>query len=230
MSAQAVAVPVAGAPGTSRRFEPGAIGSDGELIACTICDALHRVGPIPRRGRLRCSRCSATLLRDPGGSIDSILASSLAMAILLVSSVFFPFLQVSASGLRSAASLLDTALAFSGGITAPLTLALFLLIVIIPVLRAALLYYALLPLRLDLRALPYAQRAFRLASELRPWSMAEVFIIGVIVALVKIGGMADVMLGPAFWELTLIVGVVALEASSLCEKTIWRILEATSGS
>ena len=89
MSAPAVAACSTSARGTSRRFEPGAIGSDGELIACTICDALHRVEPIPRGARLRCKRCRATLLRDPSRSIDSILASALAVAILLVSSMFF---------------------------------------------------------------------------------------------------------------------------------------------
>jgi paraquat-inducible protein A len=52
----------------------------------------------------------------------------------------------------------------------------------------------------------------------------------VVVALVKIGGMASVVLGPAFWELTLIVAVVALEASSLCEKTVWRTLETAARS
>jgi paraquat-inducible protein A len=57
------------------------------------------------------------------------------------------------------------------------------------------------------------------------WSMAEVFIIGVVVALVKIGGMATVSFGPAFWELSIIAVIVALEAASLSEQTIWRMLE-----
>jgi paraquat-inducible protein A len=55
--------------------------------------------------------------------------------------------------------------------------------------------------------------------------MAEVFIVGVAVALVKIGGMATVSLGPAFWELSIIVLIVALEIGSLSEKTVWRMLE-----
>ena len=91
--------------------------------------------------------------------------------------------------------------------------------------RAALLFYALLPLRLGLRPLPETRRAFYWASKIKPWSMAEIFIVGVAVALVKIGGMASVSLGPAFWELTIIAVIVALETASLSEKTIWRMLE-----
>jgi hypothetical protein len=37
--------------------------------------------------------------------------------------------------------------------------------------------------------------------------------------------MATVSFGPAFWELSIIAVIVALEAASLSEQTIWRMLE-----
>ncbi|MCB1354264.1 MAG: paraquat-inducible protein A [Rhodobacteraceae bacterium] len=201
-----------------------------EIIACTVCDALHEVKEIPEGGRLRCTRCGATLLRSPGKALDRILASSFAMVILVLSALFFPFLQISASGLSSATTLLQTAFAFDSGFTAPLAFVLILLIIVLPVTRAVALAYALLPLRLGLRLLPGTKAAFRLAGHLRPWSMAEVFMVGCVVALVKIGGLARVGLGPAFWELALIVMIVALEASTFCEKTIWRMIDQKSRS
>lgn len=215
------------APPVSARADihPTAAAPADELIACTICDALHRLSEVPEGGRLRCRRCGAVLIRSEHGSLDAILGSAFAMVVLVGSAVFMPFLQISVRGFQSSASLIDTAFAFTGGITAPLTVAVMLLIVIIPIARATLLAYALLPLRLGLRLLPEARRAFLWASRLRPWSMAEIFIVGVAVALVKIGGMATVSLGPAFWELTIIALIVALETASLSEKTIWRMLE-----
>jgi paraquat-inducible protein A len=196
-----------------------------EFIACTVCDALHRLGEVPEGGRLRCRRCGSVLLRSEHGTLDSILGSALAMVVLVGSAVFLPFLEISARGFKSSATLLDTALAFTGGATTPLSVALVLLIVVIPIARATLLAYALVPLRLGLTLLPGARRAFYWTGLLRPWSMAEVFIVGVVVALVKIGGMATVALGPAFWELSIIALIVALEAASLSEKTVWRMLE-----
>ncbi len=212
---------LAGAPEAA---EPRAAAAD-ELIACTVCDALHRLGDVPEGGRLRCRRCGSLLLRSEHGSLDSMLGSAFAMMVLVGSAVFLPFLQISARGFRSEATLLDTALAFSGGITTPLTALLVLLIVVIPIARAVLITYALLPLRLGLQLLPRARGAFYWSERLRPWSMAEVFIVGVVVALVKIGGMATVTFGPAFWQLSIIALVVALEAASLSEKTVWRMLE-----
>ncbi len=201
-----------------------------ELIACTICDALHRVAPIPAGGRLRCVQCGTTLLRADVKALDAILASAAAMAILVISAVFFPFLRISASGFSSSARLTDTARAFAEGLTAPLAVALILVIVVVPVVRAIALFYALLPIRLGRKPVRGARKAFRLACELRPWSMAEIFIVGVAVALVKVGGMATVSFGPAFWELTLVVLIVVLESSSFCEKSLWRIIDQRSKS
>ena len=78
--------------------------------------------------------------------------------------VFLPFLEISARGFRSKATLLDTALAFSGGITTPLTAVLALLIVVIPISRAVLISYALLPLRLGLRLLLRPRRGLLLVG------------------------------------------------------------------
>jgi paraquat-inducible protein A len=205
-------------------------GSPDELLACTVCDTLHSVRPIPEGGRLVCRRCHNVLLRSPGSNLDRILGGAFATVVLVISALFFPFLQLSAKGLKSNASLFDTVRAYDQGITAPLSVALVMLIVVLPVVRATALAYALLPLRLGRRLLPGTREAFHLACELRPWSMAEVFMVGVVVALVKIGGMATVSFGIGFWEMLLIVLIVILEGTSMCEKTLWRMIDLKSTS
>ena len=200
-------------------------GAPDELIACTVCDTLHTVPPIPANGRLTCRRCGNVLLLDPGTILDKILGGAFGTVVLVVSALFFPFLQLDAKGFKSAASLVDTARAYRDGATAPLAIALILLIVVLPVVRASALGYALLPMRLGRRLLPGTRAAFHLATELRPWSMAEVFIVGVVVALVKIGGMAKVSLGAGFWEMLLIVLIVILEGTTMNENTIWRMID-----
>jgi hypothetical protein len=42
---------------------------------------------------------------------------------------------------------------------------------------------------------------------------------------VKIGGMASVQFGTGFWEMLLIVLIVILEGTSMCEKTLWRLID-----
>jgi paraquat-inducible protein A len=199
----------------------------GELIACPVCDALHRSVEVPPGGRLRCRRCNTVLMTNRQGAMDRTLAAAFASVILMTGAIFFPFLELDAVGLHRSASVLDAALAFSSGLMVPLALAVGLLIIVIPVLRALLLGYTILPLRLGRPPLPAATAAFRLASRLKPWSMAEIFIIGVVVALVKVAGMASITLGPAFWAMAALVLLVVYEATSLCERSLWQTLERT---
>lgn len=197
----------------------------GELIACPTCDLLHGAVAVPRGGRLRCRRCGTVLLTGRPGVVDRALAAAVASVVLMLGAVFFPFLDLSVAGLTRSASVLDAALAFSGPLMVPLALATALLIVVIPILRASALGYTLLPLRLGRAPAPGAARAFRLATALKPWAMAEIFILGVVVALVKVGGMASITLGPAFWAMASLVLLVVYEGASLCERTIWLMLE-----
>ena len=201
-----------------------------ELLACPTCDMLHRVAPVPQGGRLRCRRCRATLLTNRRGAIDRTLASAFASVILMAAAIFFPFLELSIAGLHKNASLLDAAMAYSHGLMAPLSVATTLLIIVLPVIRASALGYTLLPLRFGRPAAAGAARAFRVAERLKPWAMSEVFLIGVVVALVKVGGMASIDLGPAFWAMAGLVLLVVLESSSLDEWSIWQILERSRPS
>jgi paraquat-inducible protein A len=164
-------------------------------------------------------------MTNRAGAFDRTLAGAFASLILMASAIFFPFLELSVVGLRHRASLLDAILAFSSGLALPLSLATALLIVIIPLIRAIALAYTILPLRMGRTPAPSAERAFRLAAHLRPWSMAEVFIIGAAVALVKVSGMASVSLGTGFWAMAFLVVVVIYEGTSLCERTVWQTLE-----
>jgi paraquat-inducible protein A len=196
-----------------------------DQLACPTCDMLHAGGPLPPGGRLRCSRCGTVLMTNRAGAIDRALAAAFASVVLIAAAISLPFIELSVLGLHRRASLLDAALAFSDCIAVPLSVALVLLIAVVPLTRAAALAYTLLPLRLGRPPAPGAAHVFRAAAQLRPWAMAEVFLIGVVVALVKIGGIASVAVGPAFWAMAALVLLVVHEGTSFCEWTVWQMLD-----
>lgn len=195
------------------------------LIACPVCDFLQRQADPPVDGRVSCARCGELLMTNRRGALQRTLAASVASLILMVAAVTFPFLEMSIAGLSSTASVIEVALAFQGGLVTALSVATLLLIVVIPLLRAAALTYVLLPLIRGRPPAHRAERAFRLARELKPWAMAEVFVVGVAVALVKIAGMATIALGPAFWALSGVVVLVIYEGTGMSEWTVWRAIE-----
>ncbi len=73
----------------------------------------------------------------------------------------------------------------------------------------------------------HAAAAFRLSSSLRPWSMAEIFVVGTAVALVKVADIARVGLGPAFWAFALMVCVIALKDTLTSDWTLWTEIDPT---
>ena len=195
-----------------------------DLIACPRCDALYHAVVPPSGERTVCPRCETVLITPREGSYTSIVLLSATMLILLVSGTFLPFLQVEVAGLSNSASIFDAALAFSGSM-APLAVAVAALILGVPLLRMVLLIYVVGPLAAGRPPLPRATTAFRLSEDLRPWSMAEIFIIGVAVALTKVADLASVHLGAAFWMFAALVLVVVAQDQTMCRWSIWKSLE-----
>jgi paraquat-inducible protein A len=198
------------------------------LVACPQCDLLNREPEIADGTRARCARCGTVLLQPKAGAAATIVALAMGALVLMVVAISFPFLAIDASGLHSEASVLDAALSFAqaSGQMAPLSVIVAALIVVLPVTRLVALIYALWPLALGHRTRPHAAAAFRMAMRLRPWAMAEIFIIGVAVALVKVASLAHVGLGPSFWAFVGLVVLVAAKDTVLCERSLWRALEA----
>ncbi|MBY6121470.1 paraquat-inducible protein A [Mameliella alba] len=197
------------------------------LIACPTCDTLHVEPNVPTNHAACCRRCGRVLAAPRENAVRNVLALAVTSTILMTGAVFFPFIELQAAGLHNRASVLDAAMAFSQGIMAPLAIAVAFLIILIPTARLVAIIYTLLPLVQKRQPYRFAAHAFRLAERLRPWSMAEIFVLGVAVALVKVAGLATVSLGPAFWAFAVLVVVNVLQDNTMCRYTIWKSLETT---
>jgi len=196
-----------------------------DLIVCPQCDAAYRLKR-PRNGeRAVCQRCHKVLIAPRKNAGLHIIAVALAVLFLIVGAAVFPFLTIDAAGTRNAVSILDAALAFSGGPLLFLSLATAGLIILIPLARVLLTLYVLIPVVLDRPPARHAISAFRLSEALRPWSMAEIFAIGCAVALVKVADLANVGFGPAFWMFGLLVVLVIAQDSFMCKWSVWHALE-----
>lgn len=195
------------------------------LIACPNCDALHVEEDLAAGETAACIRCGTVLAKPREGAFAQLIALAFTSMVLLVGAVFFPFLEVSTMGFGNASSLFDVALAFADGVLLPLVLAVLAMIIGLPILRSFLLLYTLIPLAQGRPPHRHAARAFRWSELLRPWSMAEIFVIGTAVALVKVAGLATVHLGPAFWAFAALIVVNLASRAFMCQTSIWDAIE-----
>lgn len=196
-----------------------------DLVACPQCDTLHHATTLPVNARAHCKRCGIVLMTSQPTAMARILSLALTAFIMMIAAVSFPFLTLDAGGLHNATSVIDAVLAFNDGYAFPLAVAVAFFIVVIPLIRLGALIYALGPLVREQRPRSGARKAFGLAERLRPWSMAEIFIVGVTVALIKVAGMAAVTIGPAFWAFAGVVVITVLKDQLICRYSIWEALD-----
>ncbi len=192
----------------------------GALVACHDCDLLQREPRVPEGGSAHCPRCDAELWRHRPDSLERTLALTVAGVVLFAVANAFPFLGFDMQGQGTTTTLSSGVVSlFQQGRPAVASLVL-LTTIVAPVLQLSMLLYVLVPLRLGRRA-PYVIPVFRWLEHVRPWSMMEVFLIGILVSLVKLADMAEIELGLSLWAFGLLIPVLAGALASLDEREVW---------
>lgn len=216
--------PVGGAGGaTPEGF--GLMQEAEERIACLACDLVVTVGPLHGGERATCPRCGHLLAARTPDSLTRSLAFALSAGMLLVMANSFPFLALEAEGLERVMTLPRSALELYREGYGTIAVLVFGSIVAIPALILVTLLALLVPLR---RRQPAAWlvAAGRVLFRLSPWSMVEVFVIGVLVSLVKIGALAAVVLGISFWAYVAFAICFTATLASLDRLEMWDEIEA----
>ena len=170
----------------------------GALTACHECDLLQREPTLPPGGVARCPRCNAVLFRDIPDSVDRGLAFTLGAAFLFIISNVFPIVGLEAAGIRSVTSLYGAVEMIWKNDMEGVAALVFITTILIPAVQLSLMLYVLLPLKLGQVPQGLAP-ILRVLQSVRPWSMTQVFILGVLVALVKLVHLAHVVPGIALW-------------------------------
>lgn len=196
-------------------------------IGCLECDLLVSLAPLAPRERAKCPRCGHLLTTHSPDGVTRSLAFALASAVLLALALSFPFLSLQASGLEQVMTLPRSAWELWQGGYPPIAVLVMGPIIAIPAMMIATLVALLVPLSRGMPA-SWLVPAGRLLFFLNPWSMVEVFVIGVIVSLVKIGSMATVILGISFWAYVAFALCFTAALTNLDRFQLWQRIEELS--
>jgi paraquat-inducible protein A len=195
-----------------------------QRTACIECDLLVEIDDLQPDHRASCPRCGHVITSHANDPLTRSLAFAIAAAVLLVMANTFPFLSLKASGLEKVMTLPGSAVELYNDGYATLAVLVLGPIVGIPAVMLLTIVALLVPLR---RSLPvrWLVSAGRFLFLLSPWSMAEVFVIGVLVSLIKIGAMATVVIGVSFWAYLGFAICFTASLSSLDRHSLWRRIE-----
>lgn len=194
------------------------------LVACHDCDLLLHLGRLAEGATATCTRCGGVLRRRRRNPIERTLALAFAAAVLFAVAQTFPFLAFEMQGQLTQTTLMTGVVDLARQGLPEVAALVLVTTVLAPLLQIALLVYVLLPIHLG--RLPWRMApAFRLLRRVQPWSMMEVFLVGILVAVTKLVGMADVVPGLALWAFALLIVVLAGAMASLDPEAVWERLE-----
>ena len=197
-------------------------------MACHDCDALYSAPIVLEGHRVFCERCGATLYSRRRNSIARATAFALAAAVFFVVANLFPFMTLKADYRESFMVLAQSVsgLELEGYAYSVLAAAVGVFTLGAPTLIIGGLLYLLIPLRAGYR-LPWAAPLCRSVMEARRWNMVEVYLLGVLVSLLKLGKLATLTLGTSFWAYLGLIVSLAMAVNSIDFRELWARLETT---
>lgn len=197
------------------------------LIACHECDLLHRIHPLHYGERAKCSRCGAALYAKKRDSFEHTIILALASLIFFAVANIFPFMTFELNG-RVQESLLSTGIKefFEREMWA-LGILVLCASILFPALKILGLLYVLVPLEYHRRPW-HAALVFRMVEQCRTWAMMDVYLLGVIVAVVKLSDLANLVPGVAIYSFVALILTLAAADSALDTHAVWEKMEKTS--
>ncbi|WP_024695074.1 paraquat-inducible protein A [Pseudomonas syringae] len=182
------------------------------LIICEHCDSLYEAQPLKPGEVAYCLRCRAVLGRGRHTSIEQLLALTIAAAILFIFANIFPVISINMKGLTNEVTLWESVEALAQGRITIIALVAGLSIIFAPLLQITLLFWVLLHANSGVVA-PGFKTCMRALEHLRPWSMLEVCMLGILVAIIKLSGMLDVHPGVGLWAMAMLMVLILLIAN-----------------
>lgn len=191
-----------------------------DLIFCHDCDQLQRLPATQASSRIRCVRCGGSLRAPTAQHFTVPLALAISAAFLLLLTHTFPLLDFTLQGRREVTYLLDGIWTMTRQGQPVLALIVALTTVVIPVLQVSLLLQIYLPLARG-RQPAHLELSLRMLQALLPWSMLEIFMLGVLIATVKLAEQATIVPGAGAWALGALIFVLAGANTKVHPEQLW---------
>ena len=199
------------------------------LVACHECAAIYRRTPIPERASAHCLRCGALLYRQIADTLNRTLALNLAALMLWIMANLYPFLGLQVAGVYQENLLLTGGWALYEYGMGELGLVVFLTSVIFPLINIVGMLYLLLGVTMGFVP-SQTGRVFQAIKLLEPWSLISVFMLGTLIAIVKLQDLAQVVPGFSLAAFTALLIVYAMARSSFDATTFWQRIEHLRGT
>lgn len=200
--------------------------ASGSLVPCRVCSLVSRRLDESASVELACPRCGASLSQRKTKSLSTTWALVLAAYVLYVPANTLPVLNIVSFGRGDAATILDGVqeLAASGlwGIAALV----FVASIVIPLFKLLTLTYLLVSVHTRAQWFPRNRTVlYRVIGMIGHWSMVDVFMVSILVALIQFQKIATIEAGTGIICFAAVVILTLLATRSFDPRLVWDSLE-----
>ncbi|WP_346837732.1 paraquat-inducible protein A [Microbulbifer sp. SAOS-129_SWC] len=190
-------------------------------MSCCLC--CHQLVAMPADGAPRhCPRCGARVHTRIDGSLMVTWALTITGALLLLPSNMLPVMTVIYLGSGEPSTIIGGVIQLYQAGLWGIALLVFVASIVVPVMKLVGLTVMLVQIQLRLPLVPRrAMKLYRVVSGIGRWSLLDLCMISILVALVDMGAVAQVRAGPGSTAFASVVVVTMMAARSFDPRLIW---------
>ncbi len=192
------------------------------MIGCHVCELLVRAPVGNHDVNLRCPRCGAHLHARKPNSIARTWALVIAAIICYIPANVLPIMTVTSLGKAQSDTILSGVIYLLLHGMWPLALVVFVASVLVPMLKLVILIYLLISVQRRSAWRPRDRtRLYRFTEAVGRWSMVDIYVVTILVALVHLGNLASIQAeaGAAFFGAVVVITMFA--AMAFDPRLIW---------
>jgi paraquat-inducible protein A len=195
-----------------------------DYAACPDCDYLLEKVRLAEGKVSRCPRCGSVLHKHVRNSLQKTVALSFAGLVIFIPAMFMPIMTFTVAGLNGTGNVIDAVIAvFERGyyfVGLMVLVASFLF----PLLKLGLLFIVSVSI-LSRHVSGPVKYLFRLYQHLSEWGMAEVYMLGILVSIIKMYSMAAISYNAGFFCFTALVILTVWSSTVTDEELFWDQIE-----
>ncbi len=198
--------------------------------SCHDCALVIALPELAAHPATRCPRCRAPVHRRKPDSLRRCWALVIAALILYIPANLYPVMRITSIGVAQEDTILSGAIYLLMHGMWPLALVVFIASVVVPLLKISALTFVLISVQLRSQWRPVDRtRIYRITEAVGRWSMVDIYVVTILVALVRMGALAsvDARVGAVYFGSVVVLTMLAAE--SFDPRLIWDRLEEEHG-
>ncbi|MEO0442907.1 MAG: paraquat-inducible protein A [Pseudomonadota bacterium] len=190
------------------------------LSACPVCHKLCRITD------KKCSRCGSQLQLRIKNSTQIAIALIITATLCYIPANIFPIMKTTVLGNESGSTIIGGVIIFLHHGSYFIAAVIFIASIVIPMAKILSLLWICYSI-VAAKKLNYYDltRLYRLTELVGKWSMIDVYVVAILVALVQLGGLASIQPGIAANAFACMVIFTMIAANKLDTRLIWDKLE-----